>query len=123
MKPIRESGLWKCPYCEFKAYSKAVVEHHMLEQHKEKLKELKESERRKRKERKRKREEREEVDYVADLDHQRVRIILHDGRELTGKLHSKAKYHIKLETDDGTYVINKAFIVMYIPLSVRESRA
>ena len=106
--PIRESGLWKCPYCDFKAYSKAVVEHHIMESHKEKLKE------RKRKERKRKREE-EEKDYVADLDHQRVRIILHDGRELRGKLHSKAKYHVKLETENGTYVINKAFIVMYIP--------
>jgi len=108
--PVKEAGLWKCPYCDFKAYSKAVVEHHILEQHKEKLKE------RKRKERKRKREEREEVDYVMDLDHKRVKIILHDGREFTGKLHSKARYNIKLETDDGKlYVINKAYVVMYIP--------
>jgi len=38
-EPIQESGVWKCPYCDFSAYNRKAVEMHISRAHRNEKKE------------------------------------------------------------------------------------
>ena len=110
MKPVFELGFWKCPLCDFRAMNRVIVERHIKEAHANELKTKGERNRR----------EKKKVDYVRELNGKKVKLVLFNGKEIGGLMYAEDDYTIKLELDNNFVVINKAYIVMYIPLEAEK---
>jgi len=59
-------------------------------------------------------------DYLQKYNHCYVRVVLANGEILTGKIHTKARYDFKLNTEDGRkLIINKSALV-YVEILKKE---
>lgn len=116
MEPKFEGGIWKCPFCNFTAMSKKVVEMHMQREHKDLLKKEKHDKKQKQKKKTAERLPPWGRDYVSEWCNKKVKIKLANGEELIGTLFAEpeGRYAVKLQTVEGRkLIINKGSILYY----------
>jgi len=96
----------KCPYCDFTALSRKVIEMHIAEKHKDKI-EQKEKQKPKEK-KKQKREEKKQIDSFTEvLRGAKVKLYLRGGKELEGEIIDTSKYEIRLMTGEKQLIVFK----------------
>jgi len=96
----------KCPYCDFTAFSKKLLEIHIRERHKELLEKKEKKE--KKKEKKTKKEEKRQIDSFTELlKGEKVRLHLRGGEKLEGEVIDSSKYEIRLAVGEKQLIVFK----------------
>ena len=106
---------FKCPYCDFSALSKKVLEQHISEVHKEELE--------KKKEEKKKPKGKTKGDFVAKIsnNYDWVKVVCFDNEVFEGRITQYSLYQIELKTKNGHVWIYKHAIKYILPIKGKKT--
>ena len=60
--------------------------------------------------------------YLNKYDHKQVKILLLNGEELIGKIHTNARFDVKLDTQDGRRLIINRGMIVYVQILEKTSK-